>query len=229
VEIVGRERERAAIGAFLEAAAQRPAVLMLEGVAGIGKTTLWARGVVEARERGLAVLEARPVEREARLSFAGVADLMRDVVEEVLPELPAPQRDALAVALLLERPEGALPESRAVAAALVSALRVLARVRGVVVAVDDVQWLDTPSAGALAFALRRLRSEAVGFLLAQRRGAAAGLLDLDRPPGSEMVERVSVGPLSLAALQHLLRVRLAVNLPRPALRRVGPAGHPRSS
>jgi DNA-binding CsgD family transcriptional regulator len=193
---------------------------MLEGVAGIGKTTLWAAGVVEARGRGLAVLEARPVEREARLSFAGVADLMRDVVEEVLPELPAPQRDALAVALLLERPEGAPPEPRAVAAALVSALRVLARVRGVVVAVDDIQWLDTPSVAALAFSLRRLRSEAVGFLLAQRRGTAADLLDLDRPPGSERVERVAVGPLSLAALQHLLRVRLAVNLPRPMLRRV---------
>ena len=105
------------------------------------------------------------------------------------------------------------------ATAFLASLRALAQDGPVVVAVDDVQWLDPPSAATLAFALRRLRSEPVGFLLT-RRTPSPSPLGLDRPPAQVAVTRQAVGPLSLAALQRLLRTRLGEVLPRPALRRV---------
>ena len=70
--------------------------------------------------------------------------------------MPLPRARMLRVALLLEEP-GAVPvSSRAVAFAVLDALRLLAeRGERLVVAVDDVQWLDQASAAALGFALRR--------------------------------------------------------------------------
>ena len=55
-DIVGREVELAAIQAFLERPAEGPVALVLEGEAGIGKSTLWLTGVEAARERGFRVL-----------------------------------------------------------------------------------------------------------------------------------------------------------------------------
>ena len=66
--------------------------------------------------------------------------------------------------------QGAPPDRRAVAFAFLGALRALAREGPVVVAVDDVQWLDGPSAFMVEFALRRLREEPVAFLLTLRTG-----------------------------------------------------------
>jgi hypothetical protein len=62
--------------------------------AGIGKTTLWLAGVEAARERGLRVLAARPVEAEQQLALTGLADLLDGVVEDVRPELTAPPNGA---------------------------------------------------------------------------------------------------------------------------------------
>jgi hypothetical protein len=67
---VGRDEELAALGAFLSAIDEGPAALLLEGEAGIGKTTLWTAGIRDAESRAHAVLVARPVGAEARMSFA---------------------------------------------------------------------------------------------------------------------------------------------------------------
>ena len=85
---------------------------------------------------------------------------------------------ALRVALLLASPGDAPPDERAVAVAVLGVLRELAGAGPVLVAVDDVQWLDPPSAKVASFAWRRLREEPVGLLLAHRLGtdAPAGLV-----------------------------------------------------
>ena len=85
--------------------------------------------------------------------------------------------------------------------------------------VDDVQWLDPPSAFVLGFALRRMRDEPIAFLFAARAGEA-DVLDLDRALPEERIQRLVVGPLSLGALQRLLKDRLGLVLSRPKLRRV---------
>src|SRR5215212_8909326 len=105
--VVGREEELHAIASFLARAHQGPAALVLCGDAGIGKTTLWECAVDQVRDRGDRVLAVRGAEAEATLSFAGLADLLADVLDEARPALLPPRRRALDVALLRDEPAAA--------------------------------------------------------------------------------------------------------------------------
>ena len=143
----------------------------------MGKTTLWRAGLQQAAIDGLRTLEAQPAESESELSFAGLGDLLDVVLDEALEPLPTGQRSALSRALVLEDVEGSPPDAHAVGVALLGALRALAASGRVLVAVDDVQWLDSASAAALAYAGRRLRGEPIGILLARRAGLTSPLAD----------------------------------------------------
>ena len=99
---------------------------------------------------------------EARLSFVGLADLAGELADELLDDLPAPQREALEIALLRRAHSGRPPDPTAVGVGLRSLLVRAAEAGPVVVAVDDVQWLDAATARALAFAVRRLDGHRVG-------------------------------------------------------------------
>jgi DNA-binding CsgD family transcriptional regulator len=215
-EVVGREREQLALAGFAEGLGDGPASVLLAGEAGMGKTTLWRVAVEAARVKGHRVVATRPSAAEARLGFAGLRDLLEDVVGEVLDAVPGPQADALSVALLLERPGPVEVDQPVVAAAFLSALRVLSAVRPVLVAVDDAQWLDAPTAAVLGFAWRRMRSEPVGLVLAQREGEplAAALASV------EDGRRIAVGPLGMDDVDQLLQRRLGLLFPRPTLRRL---------
>ena len=220
--IVGRRSELQTLREFVEGIEEGPSALLLAGPAGTGKTTLWRVCVDAAREHALHVLHARPAEAEAKLAFAGLADLFEGVVDEALRLLSPPQRRALAVALLLEEATAAPPpDDRAVHAAVLSVLRSLSARRPLVVAIDDVQWLDAPSAAALRFAFRRLDRESVGIVLSLRsEGAPQSTLGVETALEPERVIRVPVGPLTLGAVHQLLRRRLGLVLPRPTLRRL---------
>jgi DNA-binding CsgD family transcriptional regulator len=220
-EVVGREQELARIDEFLDGVPAGAATLLIEGEPGIGKTTVWLSAVERARERAYRVLAAHPVEAETKLSFAALGDLLDDVVDEALAGLPSPQRRALEVALLVEEAEGPPPDQRAVAAAFLNVVRRLAADRPLVLAVDDVQWLDATSGAVLAFAIRRLRHEAVGAILAWRTAPRESIpLGLDGPFAENRLERLPTGPLSLGALHHVLNARIGIALPRPLMRRV---------
>jgi DNA-binding CsgD family transcriptional regulator len=213
-DVVGREDELAAISDFLDADGA-PCAVVVEGEPGIGKTTVWLAAIEQAEARGLRVLRARPVESESKLAFSSLADLLGPVLQDVLGELPPPQRRALDAALLID--DGARADRRAVGAGLLSALRALAAQKRVLVAIDDSQWLDPSSAAALQFALRRLRGDPVALVTA-RRPNGAGELEQAFPP--ERVLCVSVGPLEFLALNAVLHARLETTLPRPLLRRL---------
>jgi DNA-binding CsgD family transcriptional regulator/tetratricopeptide (TPR) repeat protein len=214
--IVGREAELAVLDEFLETNPPSRA-LVLTGGAGIGKTTLWEAGVGGARERGMSVLVARPVESETQLSLAGLADLLTEVDEGVIARLPPPQADALAVALLRAKPKARPPAPRTIATAFLGVIRELARSERVLVAVDDVQWLDSASAEALAFAARRLAEDPVCFLLARRAGSSSAFEQALHRAG---IERIEVGPLTLGATRRMLSEQLGLSLPRWMLRRI---------
>ena len=110
---------------------------------------------------------------------------------------------------------------RAVALGFLGVLRSLAEAGAVVVAVDDTQWLDEPTAGVLEFAARRLREEPVGLLLARRStGDEPAPLGLAQAFPEERLRRIRLGPLSLRELHRLLFGRLGVDLRLPALRRL---------
>lgn len=217
VEIVARDDELAGLDAFFDAAGEESVAFVLEGEAGIGKSTLWRAGVETARARGLQVLWSRPSEPERELAHAGLYDLFEGVLEGVLPALSAPRRHALEMALLVEDAvHGSDP--RTLGVAVRSALEVLVADGPIVVAVDDVQWFDRSSAGALAFALRRMQERPILLLLARRLGEGVEPSGLER--AIEHVERLPVGPLGVKEIHRVVQVRLARTLPRPTLLRV---------
>ena len=215
--IVGREPELADAVHLLGEMTPGPRSLLVAGDAGIGKTTIWQE-VVRIAGPDSRVLTSRASQIEAKLSFAVLTDLFGSTLHEIGDELPGPQRRALESALLLEAPvEGSRLDARAVSLGTLAALRGLA-VRGpVVIAIDDVQWTDGPSARALGFALRRLIDESVTVIAAAR--VAPGFAE---PIGlGSMVgfRRLDLGPLSVDELGRLLRQR-GYALPRPVVVRI---------
>src|SRR5215831_562423 len=116
--------------------------LVLSGEPGIGKSTVWEAEVDRARSQGFATLSARASEAEVQLAFAGLADLLEGVDSDVVAELSAPQRQALEVAVGRAEPGDRPPEPLAIAAGLLGALRLLSGRQRLLVAVDDLPWLD---------------------------------------------------------------------------------------
>lgn len=212
--LVGRDGELELIAAVLTDGRQ---ALVLEGVPGVGKTSLWERGVEQARDDGLRALVARASGAEAGLPGGALIDLLDGVSTADLAALPAPQRRALEVVLYRADPAGRPPEPGAIALGLLNALRAIAADQRVLVAVDDVQWLDRASEEALAYVARRLDPAAVTWLLARRPGERS-LLEEAFAEG--VLQRAEVGPLSLGATRQVLSGRLGVRLPHHQLRRV---------
>ncbi|HZD70636.1 MAG TPA: ATP-binding protein [Actinomycetes bacterium] len=219
--VLGRQAELERLTATLEAVRAGPCAVVVEGPAGIGKTTVWQAGLQAARARSFMVLAARAAQTEATLPFAGLIDLLEGVPEAGLAGFPAPQRRALEVALLRREPEETGVDQLAVSLATLQVLRALAADTPVVVGVDDLQWLDRATAGVLAFALRRLRHEPVGLLVSVRAEQADRLpLEVEQalPQPRRLVLRL--GRLPVGVLDQLLRDRLGLALPRPSLLRL---------
>ena len=215
--LVGRAGELEAITRLLDREDDAVAALVLEGDPGVGKTSLWEHGVAAARERGQRVLVTRASDAETALPFAGLIDLLDTVASDELGTVPAPQRRALEVALYRAEPTGAAPEPQVISLAVLSALRALAAQGPVLIALDDIQWLDRASEDALGYAVRRLRLEPVTLLLAKRPVARTAL---ERSLPDERTERVVVGAASLGATRQILASRLGLRLPHHVLRRV---------
>ena len=194
--VIGRERELEQAWAFLAAASEQPRRLVLKGEAGIGKSTIWSAVVEEAGSLGYCVLSARPSEAEAELPFAVLADVFEPVDEAVLVELPDVQRSALDDALRRGTRKRTV-DPTAVALATLGALRALARLRSTLVAIDDLQWMDTASLRALTFAFRRAGDEPFGLLATVRTDFDT---ELTSPASSVRLEITGLGERQLATL-----------------------------
>src|SRR5207302_473552 len=158
---------------------------------------------------------------EARLSYASLADLLAEVGSDVFAGLPGPQRHALEVALLRADPGGVVPDQRAIGTAAISLLSDLSRSGPLVIAIDDVQWLDRPSAEVLEFVARRLEDQSIGFLLSIRTPTDISMpLGLDRSLAHERLERITVGPMSAGALYQVVKARLGLTFSRATLVRI---------
>jgi DNA-binding CsgD family transcriptional regulator len=216
--VIGRESELAILYRFLDSIPTGPSALLLSGDPGIGKTTVWKEGLAGALQRGYRTLSCGPVEAETRLSYAALGDLLEPVLEEALPAVPEPQRRALEVALLRSPGSGARADQRAVFLAALGCLRSVVSTSPVVVAVDDVQWMDLPSVRVLQFVVRRLKDEPVGLMTAAR-GPRADDDPLGVVPAlaEDRVHAVQVGPLSVDALERMLRDKVGEGFPRTTL------------
>jgi DNA-binding CsgD family transcriptional regulator len=201
--LIGRAHELETIARQLDLGR----TVLLEGDPGIGKTTIWRAAAEGARSRGFRVLIAEPVEAEQSLSYAGLADLFEQVAGEALPLLPEPQRRALERVLLVA-PDDEPLDPRLVGVAVRTMFSSFAQ--PTLVAIDDAQWLDAASAASLTFALRRAGSPSA--LIALRSGHRL-------PLGIEF-ETLTIGPLSVGAVHHLLGERLGITLRRTPLLRL---------
>ena len=197
--------------------------MVLDGVAGAGKSVLVDAAADTAHRYGYRVLQSRPAEAETGFSFAGLRDLMDGVYDEYAPTLPGPQEQALAAALLRAESGDRPASSTTVAAATLTVLRSMATRQPLCVVVDDVQWLDPSTASVLSFAARRLTGERVVFILAVRSGAPNEpmlLLTMRRAFADDRVQTLPVGPLSVGAVAAMLRRRLRGPFSGPLIRRI---------
>jgi DNA-binding CsgD family transcriptional regulator len=191
--LLGRDAERARIGALLEAArATRSGALVVKGEAGIGKTAL----LEDAREQAIdmCVLTAHGVETESNLPFAGLHQLTRSVLH-LIERLPAPQADGLRGALGLA--DAGREDRFLICVACLTLLSELAEDGPVLCLVDDAHWLDAPSSDALLFVSRRLGAEGIAMLFAARDADDVHF----EAPG---VPTVELGPLDIQSAKELV-------------------------
>ena len=222
---VGRDRrsgtELGRIARFLDDISESPSSLVIEGEAGIGKTTLWQAGVDGGLARGFNVLATRCGESETKLALAGLGDLLDPFLDDALPELPPPLAAALETAFLRIETAGSTPDRRAISLAALEMLRIISTSGPTLLAIDDLQWLDQSSARVLEFCARRIDDEQLGILASLRVGRS----DPDAPalapamPGAQ-VHRLAVGSMSRGELGRIIRARLEAELPRSMMRRV---------
>jgi DNA-binding NarL/FixJ family response regulator len=211
--VIGREGELAIVQALLAGVDEGGRALLLEGEAGIGKSTVWLAAVEQAREAGYQVLACRTAQTEVSLPFVALGDLLESVVDDALAGLPAPQRLALESALARVPPREAFGRL-AVSRAMLSLLREWVPGSRLLIAIDDVQWLDAPTRAALEFALRRLAGAPIRVLISHRSGAGP---DPAVMLGAMPCERVSLGPLSIEELGRLIAGRWPQALSRRRL------------
>ncbi|MET0451039.1 MAG: AAA family ATPase [Mycobacterium sp.] len=211
---LGRSAETQVVTRFLAPDFTRPAALVVEGEPGIGKTTLWLAGVEQARVNGFHVLLARPAAAESALSYSSLADLLGGVDTAILSELPDPQRRALDHILLRADAGEAPTDPRAVSAALLAVLERLAIESPVLVAIDDLQWLDTSSANAVAFAVRRLAGPVAVFATTRSDRDSVTATSWLHPPTPDAIRRIPLRPLDVSGLHDVIADRFGRSFSR---------------
>ena len=191
--IAGRAPERSRLDAVLAQARRgHSCALLLHGEAGVGKSTLLHYAISQASD--MTVVTAQGVESEAGLSFSALHQLLSPLIGHI-GSLPDVQATALRAALALEA--GDAPGRLAVAAATMGVLATAGVARPLLVAVDDLQWVDGASADTLLFAVRRLHADPVAVVLAMR-DEVGGF----RPPKG--IPSLVVGGLAAPQVQSLL-------------------------
>ena len=179
----------------------------------MGKTSL-LRHAIE-RAEAMTVVRATGVESEAELEFSGLLELCRPLLEH-FDDLPDLQASALRGALGLE-PAGQ-HDRFAIGAGTLGLLAAAAERQPLLVVVDDVHWLDRPSADALRFAVRRLLADKVAVVVATRvEKGAEGVL-----PGAE---EIVLAPLGLDTAQSLLEDAVGHTIPAEVMHPLHAATH----
>ena len=196
--VLERDGELAAIGGLVEdVLAGRGGLVLVEGDAGIGKTTLVRALRDLAGGRALVTSAVRAAELERELAFGVARDLLVPLVGAATaaaapvlsPDAPATGADFFAV---LHGLYWSVAERAS---------------RGpLLLAVDDAQWCDLPSLRFLAYLARRLDGLPVALLVASRPVALdpvrGDVLDaLAREPGARLLRPA---PLSRPGVRSLI-------------------------
>jgi DNA-binding CsgD family transcriptional regulator len=196
--ILGRDRELGIVGDLVASANEGGGALLIHGEAGIGKSALLERAIELARAGGMRIVRTTGVRTETNLPFAGLHQLLQPILARI-DTLPKPQYAALAGAFGLV--EGAAEDPFLIALATLTLLADAATRGPILVVVDDAQWLDRPSADALAFVARRLGEDPLVMVVGLRDGdpspiEAAGIAELALEPLSDRDAHAMVSNLA---------------------------------
>jgi DNA-binding CsgD family transcriptional regulator len=188
--------------------------VVVVGPAGIGKSTVLEACAADADAR---VLRAT-AEGEAGLPYLTLVDLFDGVAGRDLTGLPGHLRAAFEGALLRGEHTGAANDQLAVRLAVLAVLRRLASADPLLMVVDDLQWVDAPSAEVLRFVARRVTGDRIRMLAAERvdTGHTAVRLDMVREP----VYELPLAPLTEYDVADLLRERFGPVLSLFAIARI---------
>ncbi|EXG82393.1 helix-turn-helix transcriptional regulator [Cryptosporangium arvum] len=195
--LFGREVELANIRRFLQSIRHGGDMRMVRGEPGVGKSALLAAAADLADAEGMRVLPANGSEFEAEISYSLLNQLLLPLYTD-MQKLPPALRDALTVALGFG--SGPAPAALLVCNAALMLLTTVAKKKPALLIVDDVQWVDRPSAVVLGFVARRVRGTPVGVIAASRTGTESFL-------DSRGLTEVTVDPLSDEASARLVDTR----------------------
>ncbi|WP_432563021.1 ATP-binding protein [Kineococcus sp. SYSU DK003] len=217
--MIGRLPERARVESLLTAVAvpESPGrAVVVEGEAGIGKTTLLQEVERIARAAGFGVLRCQGLEVEVPAGFAGLHELLHPVLGGAVA-LPPRQRSALLTALGLD--EGPAPDRLLTGLATLGLLEEVAAQQPLLLVVEDLQWLDASSAEVVAFVAGRLTGARLLLVAGLRTGSPATTAATAVQTIRAVAEPVPLAPLSAADCERLLDA-LDVRLPRQERHRV---------
>jgi DNA-binding CsgD family transcriptional regulator/tetratricopeptide (TPR) repeat protein len=208
IGLLEREEELGRLGGLMASAAEgRGAAILLEGPAGIGKTSLLEAAVRLAGDTRLGVLQARGGELERDFAYGVVRQLFERRVSE------APERwlegAASLAAPLVGLEAGERPGDDPTAAALHSLYWLTANLAAdgpLLIAIDDLHWVDAASLRFLAYLARRVGELPLLLVAASRPPAEAQAPDVLE---ALAVERLEPAPLSVAAVGRLVGDELA--------------------
>ena len=192
--LFGREDELRVIEERLDSVSDRGGALLIRGEAGVGKTVILEAAKSRAASREMPLLAVTGVPSETNLPFAGLYELLRPLVDRT-ERLPGPQQDALRAAFGLADVQSA--ELFLIALGALDLLSDFASERGLLLVVDDAQWLDRSTVNVLAFIARRLQSEPIVLLVASR--------DLPETLFADIIPELSVEGLDEIASRELLQ------------------------
>lgn len=180
--MLGRVDEFSALTAVAMRAARGGSALVVEGEAGIGKTTLLTAVATWACDNGFTVLSCAGVQCQTKVGYAALHELIHPILGHA-EALPAHQKSALFAAIGLAEPES--PDPLHIGVAALGLIEEAAAHRPLLLLVDDAQWLDGSSLNVLTFIGRRVATTPVVLLCAARPhldGEPARLLSLSRFP-----------------------------------------------
>jgi DNA-binding CsgD family transcriptional regulator/tetratricopeptide (TPR) repeat protein len=203
VTLLGRDTECARLRELLSSARSGTSgVLVVRGGAGVGKSAILAHAV--GASAGMRVLSATGVESEMELAFAALHQLCAPLLGR-LPELPAPQRDALET--VFGSRAGAPPDRFLVDLAVLSLVSSAADEQPLFCVVDDAQWLDRASAQVLGFVARRLLAEPIALCFAARQPGEEllGLPELELQGLPDAAARSLLDSVTQTRLDHRIR------------------------
>ena len=190
-DLIGRDGELSAIEGMLRDTGGRG--LLLVGEPGIGKSALLRAAADMAGRDGRTVLRAAGVQAETRVPYAGLHQLLYPLAAALESLAPRP-RQVLRAAF--GHAEGPAPDMFPAAVATLELLAGAAAGAGLLVAADDLHWMDDATLGVLRFVARRIASVPIALLATIRYGFEDVLVEADmpvlmlRPLGRDEAERL---------------------------------------